>query len=41
VIGYSLIVARRNASYVDDVKALAAQLAADHASVVGCVLNEA
>jgi capsular exopolysaccharide synthesis family protein len=41
VIGYSLIVARRNASYVDDVKALAGQLAADHASVVGCVLNEA
>jgi capsular exopolysaccharide synthesis family protein len=41
VTGYSLIVARRNLSYVDDVKALAAQLEADHARVVGSVLNEA
>jgi protein-tyrosine kinase len=40
VTGYSLIVARRNLTYVDDVKALATQLAADHARVVGCVLNE-
>jgi len=41
VTGYSLIVARRNLTYVDDVKTLATQLAADHARVVGCVLNEA
>lgn len=41
VIGYSLIVARRNVSYVDDVKTLATQLAADRARVVGTVLNEA
>jgi capsular exopolysaccharide synthesis family protein len=40
VTGYSLIVARRNLTYVDDVKALATQLAANHARVVGCVLNE-
>jgi len=41
VAGYSLIVARRNLSYVGDVKALAAQLEADHSRVVGSVLNEA
>jgi capsular exopolysaccharide synthesis family protein len=40
VSGYSLIVARRDLTYVDDVKALATQLAADHARVVGSVLNE-
>jgi protein-tyrosine kinase len=41
VIGYSLIVARRNVTFVDDVKTLATQLEADHARVVGTVLNEA
>jgi capsular exopolysaccharide synthesis family protein len=41
VMGYSLIVARRNVTYVDDVKTLAAQLTADHSRVVGTVLNEA
>ncbi len=41
VIGYSLIVARRNVTYVDDVKILAGQLEDDHARVVGTVLNEA
>jgi capsular exopolysaccharide synthesis family protein len=41
VIGYSLIVARRNVSYVGEIETLAAQLAADHARVVGSVLNEA
>jgi len=40
VSGYSLIVTRRDQTYVDDVKTLATQLAADHARVVGCVLNE-
>jgi protein-tyrosine kinase len=40
VTGYSLIVARRDLTYVDDVKTLATQLAADHARVVGCVLND-
>jgi protein-tyrosine kinase len=41
VTGYSLIVARRNVTYVEDVKLLANQLTADHAHVIGCVLNEA
>jgi Mrp family chromosome partitioning ATPase len=41
VTGYSLIVARCNLSFVDDVKTLADQLASDRASVVGCVVNEA
>jgi protein-tyrosine kinase len=41
VVGYSLIVARRNKSFVDDVKTLSSQLHADHARVVGTVLNEA
>ena len=41
VVGYSLIVARRNVTFVDDVKTLATQLEADHARVVGTVLNEA
>jgi len=40
VIGYSLIVAKRNVSYVDDIKTLAAQLEADHSRVVGTVLNQ-
>jgi capsular exopolysaccharide synthesis family protein len=40
VTGYSLIVTRRNVTYVDDVKTLAAQLEADHARVIGTVLND-
>lgn len=40
VVGYSLIVTRRNRSFVDDVKVLAQQLEADRAKVVGTVLNE-
>jgi len=41
VVGYSLLVARLNKSYVDDLKTLTAQLQGDHARVVGTVLNEA
>lgn len=41
VVGYSLIVARRNASYVADIRHLAAQLHGDKALVVGSVMNEA
>ena len=40
VVGYGLIVARRHDSYFDDLKALNSQLGADHAKVVGTVLNE-
>jgi protein-tyrosine kinase len=40
VIGYSLVVARRNVSLVDDVKTLIGELTVDHAQVVGTVLNE-
>ena len=40
VVGYGLIVARRHDSYFDDLKALNSQLLADHAKVVGTVLNE-
>jgi capsular exopolysaccharide synthesis family protein len=39
VTGYSLIVARKNESFVDDVKTLVAQLEADRVTVVGTVLN--
>jgi capsular exopolysaccharide synthesis family protein len=41
VVGYSLIVARQKVSFVNDVRTLAKQLEADHATVVGTVLNEA
>ena len=41
VTGYSVIVARRDLSYVEDIKILAGQLLADRAQVVGTVLNEA
>jgi protein-tyrosine kinase len=41
VTGYSLIVTRRHLTFVDDVKTLNAQLEADHARVIGTVLNEA
>jgi protein-tyrosine kinase len=40
VIGYSLVVARRNVSLVEDVKTLIGELSVDHAHVVGSVLNE-
>jgi capsular exopolysaccharide synthesis family protein len=40
VVGYSLIVTRRNKTFVDDIKTLAGQLQSDHAKLVGTVLNE-
>lgn len=40
VVGYSLIVAQRNKSHVQDIKALAEHLRGDHATVIGSVLNE-
>jgi Mrp family chromosome partitioning ATPase len=41
VLGYSLIVARRDHSFVADVKTLAEELRQDQARVIGTVLNEA
>ncbi len=41
VVGYSLIVTRRNVTFINDVKTLISQLQGDHAKVVGTVLNEA
>lgn len=41
VAGYSLIVAKRHRSFVNDIKALAEQLREDRAQVVGSVMNEA
>lgn len=41
VVGYSVIVTKRHLTFVDDIKALAAQLREDRARVVGTVLNEA
>lgn len=40
VVGYSVIVARRHASFVNDLKILADQLREDRAQVIGSVLNE-
>jgi protein-tyrosine kinase len=40
IAGYSLVVARRNVSLVEDVKTLIGELTVDHAQVVGTVLNE-
>jgi protein-tyrosine kinase len=40
VVGYSLVVARRNVSLVADIKTLIGELTIDHAHVVGSVLNE-
>jgi capsular exopolysaccharide synthesis family protein len=40
VAGYSLIVAKRHQSFVDDIRALAAQLREDRAQIVGTVLIE-
>jgi protein-tyrosine kinase len=39
-VGYSLIVARRNTSRINDIKVLTEQLQGDHAIVIGTVLNE-
>ncbi len=39
VLGYSLIVAGSNRTYVNDVKTLADQLRSDHVKVLGTVLN--
>ena len=41
VVGYSLIVTRRNKSLINDVKNLTEQLRGDQAEVIGTVLNEA
>ncbi len=41
VVGYSLIVAGRDKSYVDDMRTLIGQLEQDHARIVGTVLNQA
>lgn len=41
VVGYSIIAAKRHMSFVNDIKALAAQLREDRAQVVGTVMNEA
>jgi len=40
VVGYSLIVARRNRTHLDDIKTLVEQLHGDHATVIGTVLND-
>lgn len=40
VLGYALVVARRNHAFVKDVQVLAGQLAASRATVIGSVLNE-
>jgi Mrp family chromosome partitioning ATPase len=39
LVGYSLIVARRNVSFVDDVATLTAQLEEDGAVVIGALMN--
>jgi len=39
VVGYSLVVARRNESLVADVKTLVEQLADDHVMVIGTLMN--
>jgi Mrp family chromosome partitioning ATPase len=40
VLGYALVVARRNHAFVKDVQTLSAQLASSRATVIGSVLNE-
>jgi len=40
VVSYCLIVARRNKSYINDVKLLADQLKDHHSQIVGTVLND-
>ena len=39
IIGYGLVVARRNKSLVSDVRVLVEQLLDDHATVIGTVMN--
>lgn len=41
VAGYSLIVAKRDLTFINDLKALAGQLREDRAQIVGTVLNDA
>lgn len=41
ITGYSLIVAKRHETFVNDIKALAGQLREDRAHIVGTVLTEA
>lgn len=41
LVGYSLLVARKHATFVGDLKVLASQLREDGAQIVGSVLNEA
>jgi len=40
VVGYSIVVARRNVTYVTDLKHLTSQLRGDGAKVVGTILSE-
>jgi receptor protein-tyrosine kinase len=40
VLGYALVVARKNQAFVKDVQTLTAQLAASRATVIGSVLND-
>jgi tyrosine-protein kinase Etk/Wzc len=40
-VGYGLIVARRNRTYVDDVTTLARELANDQCEVIGTIYNQA
>ena len=40
VLGYALVVGRRNHAFVKDVQTLSSQLAASRATVIGSVLNE-
>lgn len=40
VLGYALVVARRNHAFVKDVQTLSAQLGASRATVIGSVLND-
>jgi Mrp family chromosome partitioning ATPase len=40
VVGYSVIVAKRHVSFLNDLKALAGQLREDRAHVLGTVMNE-
>ncbi|MDB5582020.1 MAG: epsG [Bradyrhizobium sp.] len=40
VVGYSVVVAKRNVSFLNDIASLASQLQEDGARVVGTVLNE-
>lgn len=40
VLGYALVVARRDHSFVKDVQTLSAQLSASRATVIGAVLND-